>query len=126
MGGGGQGSSRGAVRGHMVVAAEAAYAEGKAGDEAVGWAHLWPVVDSDGKVGFGGGGLIGHWCGFRCRLQWVMESPAAAKGTVSEVRTGWIKAEEFAEDDLELVLCECWFHILDAVDVGQPRDMVEE
>ena len=73
-----------------------------------------------------GGGLIGHWCGFRCRLQWVMESPAAAKGTVSEVRTGWIKAEEFAEDDLELVLCECWFHILDAVDVGQPRDMVEE
>ena len=55
MGGGGQGSSRGAVRGHMVVAAEAAYAEGKAGDEAVGWAHLWPVVDSDGKVGFGGG-----------------------------------------------------------------------
>ena len=41
-----------------------------------------------------------------------MESPAAAKSTVSEVRTGWIKAEEFAEDDLELVLCECWFHIL--------------
>ena len=56
-GGGGQGSSRGAVRGHMVVAAEAAYAEGKAGDEAVGWAHLWPVVDTDGKVGFGGGSL---------------------------------------------------------------------
>ena len=55
-----------------------------------------------------------------------MESPAAAKGTVSEVRTGWIKAEEFAEDDLELVLCQRWFHILDAVDVGQPRDVVEE
>ena len=50
------GQLSGAVRGHMVVAAEAAYAEGKAGDEAVGWAHLWPVVDSDGKVGFGGGG----------------------------------------------------------------------
>ena len=63
MGGGGLGSSRGAVRGHMVVAAEAAYAEGKAGDEAVGWAHLWPVVDSDGKVGFGGGGSVGTGVG---------------------------------------------------------------
>ena len=67
MWGGGQGSSRGAVRGHMVVAAEAAYTEGKAGDEAVCWAHLWPVVDSDGKVGFWGW-LIRHWCGFRYRL----------------------------------------------------------
>ena len=55
-----------------------------------------------------------------------MESPAAAKGTVSEVRTGWIKAEEFAEDDLDLVLGERWFHIFNAVDVGQARDMVEE
>ena len=73
MGGGGQGSSRGAVRGHMVVAAEAAYAEGKAGDEAVGWAHLWPVVDSDGKVGFGGGGA--HWA-----LVWVPVSAAVGDG----------------------------------------------
>ena len=55
-----------------------------------------------------------------------MESPAASKGAVSEVRAGWIKAEELAEDDLELVLGERWFHILDVVDVGQPRDMVEE
>ena len=52
--------------------------------------------------------------------------PRDSAGKVSEVRTGWIKAEEYAEDDLELVLCECWFHILDAVDVGQPRNMVEE
>ena len=73
MGGGGQGSSRGAVvRGHMVVATEAAYAEGKAGDEAVGWAHLWPVVDSDGKVGFGGGA---HWA-----LVWVPVSAAVGDG----------------------------------------------
>ena len=43
MGGGGQGSSRGAVRGHMVVAAEAAYAEGEAGNETVCWASLWLV-----------------------------------------------------------------------------------
>ena len=34
MWGDGQGGSRGAVRGGMVIAAEAAYAEGKAGDEA--------------------------------------------------------------------------------------------
>ena len=57
MWGGGQGSSWGAVRGHMVVAAEAAYTEGKAGDETVCWAHLWPVVDFDGKVGFRAGAL---------------------------------------------------------------------
>ena len=66
-GGGGQGSSRGAVRGLMVVAAEAAYTEGKAGNEAVCWAHLWPVVDSDGKIGFWGW-LNRHWYGFRYRL----------------------------------------------------------
>ena len=49
MWGDGQGGSRGAVRGSMVVAAEAAYAEGKAGNEAVGWAQLWSVVMLDGK-----------------------------------------------------------------------------
>ena len=125
MWGGGQGSSRGAVRGHMVVAAEAAYTEGKAGDETVGWAQLWSVVDSDGEVGFRGG-LTGHWCGFRRRLQLVIESPAATKCAVGEVGTGWVEAEEFVEDDLELVLCQRWFHILDAVYVGQPRDVVEE
>ena len=126
MWGGGQGGSRGAVRGSMVIAAEAAYTEGKAGDEAVGWAQLWSVVDSDGEIGFGGG-LTGHWCGFQRRLQLMVDaSPAATKGAVSEVRTGWVEAEEFVEDDLELVLCERWFHILDAVYVGQPRDVVEE
>ena len=110
----------------LVIAAEAAYAEGKAGNEAVGWAQLWSVVDSDGEVGFRGG-LAGHWCGFRRRLQLVMDaSPAAAKCAVGEVRTGWVEAEEFVEDDLELVLCQRWFHILDAVYVGQPRDVVEK
>ena len=39
----------------MIIAAEAAYAEGEAGNEAVCWAQLWFVVDSDGEVGFGGG-----------------------------------------------------------------------
>ena len=126
MGGGGQGSSRGAVRGSVVEAAETAYTEGKAGNEAMCRAQLWSVVDSDGEVGFKGG-LTGHWCGFRRRLQLVIDgSPAASKGAFGEVRTGWVESEEFVEDDLELVLCERWFHILDAVYVGQPRIMVEE
>ena len=87
---------------------------------------MWSVVNSDGEVGFRGG-LTGHWCGFRLWLQLVMDaSPAATKCAVGEVRTGWVEAEEFVEDDLELVLCERWFHILDAVYVGQPRDVVEE
>ena len=59
MWGDGQDGSRGAVRGSMVVAAEAAYAEGTAGNETVGWAQLWSVVDSDGEVGFGSG-FTGH------------------------------------------------------------------
>ena len=46
----------------MVIAAEAAYAEGKAGDEAVSWAQLWSVVDSDGEIGFGAG-LLGTGVG---------------------------------------------------------------
>ena len=53
-------------------------------------------------------------------------SPAATKGAVGEIRTGWVDAEECVEDDLELALCERWFHILDAVYVGQPRDVVKE
>ena len=126
MWGDGQGSSRGAVRGSMVVAAETAYTEGKAGNEAMCWAQLWSVVESDGEVGFGGM-RFGHWCGFRHRLQLLMEaSPASGKSAVCQVRTGWVEAEEFVEDDLLLVLCERWFHILDAVYVGQPRDVVEE
>ena len=121
-----QGSSRGAVRGSMVVAAEAAYAEGKAGNETMCRAQLWSVIESDGEVGFGGM-LFGHWCGFRHWLQLLMEtSPASGEGVVGQVRTGWVEAEEFVEDDLELVLCKHWFHILDAVYVGQPRDVVEE
>ena len=126
MWGDGQGSSRGLVRGSMVVAAGAAYAEGKAGNEAVGWARLWSVVDSDGEVGLGGG-LTWHWCGFRHRLQLLMEaSPASGEGAVCQVGTGWTEAEEFSEDGLELVFGECWFHIRNVVYVGQPRDVVEE
>ena len=126
MGGDGQGGSRGAVRGSMVVAAEAAYAEGEAGNETVGRAYLWSVVHSDGEVGFGGG-FTGHWCGFRHWLQLLMEaSLASGKSTVCQVRTGWIEAEEFSKDDLKLVFGECWFHILDAVYVGQSGDVVEE
>ena len=56
----------------------------------------------------------------------IKASPASAKCTVHEVRAGWVEVEELVEDDLELVLIEGWFHVLDAVDVGQPGDMVKE
>ena len=62
--GGGQEGSRGAVRGSMVIAAEAAYAEGEAGNEAMCWAQLRSVVESDGEVGFGSMRCRG-WCRFR-------------------------------------------------------------
>ena len=102
----------------MVVAAEAAYAEEEAGNEAVCWTRLWSVVDSDGDVGFWGG-LNGHWCGFRHRLQLLMEaSPASAESTVCQIRAGWIEEEELVEDDLELGLGEGRFHVLNAVYVG--------
>ena len=58
------GQLSGAVRGSMVVAAETAYAEGKAGNETMCRAQLWSVIESDGEVGFEGM-LFGHWCGFR-------------------------------------------------------------
>ena len=110
----------------MVISAQAAYAEGEASNEAEGWALLWSVVDSDGEVGCWGG-LSGHWCGFRHWLQLLMEaSPVSAKSTVCQVMTGWVEAEEFVADVLELVFGERWFHILNAVYVGQPRDVVEE
>ena len=76
----------------MVVAAEAAYAEGEAGNETMCRAYLWSVVNSDGEVGFGGG-LTGHWCGFRHRLQLLMEaSPASGESTVCQIRAGWVEA----------------------------------
>ena len=55
MWGDGQGSSCRTVRGSMVVAAEAAHAEGEAGNETVCRAYLWSVVNSDGEVGFRAG-----------------------------------------------------------------------
>ena len=53
-------------------------------------------------------------------------SPASAASTVCQIRASWIEAEELAEDDLELVLGEGRLHVLNAVYVGQPGDMVEE
>ena len=105
---------------------QAAYTVGEASNEAEGWALLGPVVDSDGEVGFGDV-LSSHWGGFRQRLQWLIKaSPASDECTVCEVRAGWAKAEELVDDDLELVFIEGRLHVLNAVDVGQPRDMVEE
>ena len=46
---------------------------------------------------------------------------------VGEVRAGWVEAEEFVEDDLELSVRECRLHVFDAVVyVWQAGSMVEE
>jgi hypothetical protein len=87
---------------------------------------LGPVFDSDSAIGFGGV-LSSLWGGFRQRLQWLIKaSPESAECTVREVRAGWVKEEELVEDDMELVLVKGWFHVLNAVDVEQPGDMVKE
>ena len=110
----------------MVVSAQTAYTVGEASDEAVGWALLGPEGDWDGEVGFRGV-LGGHWVGFRWRLQELIKaSPTSAECAVCKIRSGRVEAEEFVEDDLELVLSEGRFHVLNAVYVGQPGDMVEE
>ena len=110
----------------MVVSAQTAYTVGEAGDEVVGWALLGPEGDWDGEVGFGGV-LGGHWVGFRWRLQELMKaSPTSAECAVRKIRSGRVEAEELVEDDLELVLSEGRFHVLNAVYVGQSGDMVEE
>jgi hypothetical protein len=84
------------------------------------------VVDSDGKVGFSGV-LSSHWGGFQQRLQLLIKaSPVSAECTICKVRAGWVEAEDLVENDLELVLNEGWFYVLNAVDVGQPGDMVKE
>ena len=106
----------------MVVSAQTAYTVGETSDEAVGWALLGPEGDWDGEVGFRGV-LGGDWVGLQ---ELIKASPASAECAVCKIRSGRVKAEEFVEDDLELVLSEGRFHVLNAVDVGQPRDMFEE
>ena len=53
-------------------------------------------------------------------------SSAAPKCAVGEVRAGWVEAEEFVEDDLELSVRECRLHVFDAVYVWQAGNVVEE
>ena len=65
--------------------------------------------------------------GLRCWLELLLDaSPAAIKCAVGEVRAGWVEAEEFVEDDLELSVRECRLHVFDAVYVWQAGNMVEE
>ena len=68
---------------------------------------------------------------YRGWLRWWLEllldaSPAATKCAVGEVWAGWVKAEEFVEDDLELSVRECRLHVFDAVYVWQTGNMVEK
>ena len=53
-------------------------------------------------------------------------SPTATKGAVGKIRAGWVEAEEFVEDDLELSVRECRRHVFDAVYMWQAGNMVKE
>ena len=53
-------------------------------------------------------------------------SPAATKCSVGKIRSGWVEAEKFVEDNLKLVIGESGFHEFDAVDVWQAGDVIEE
>ena len=84
------------------------------------------MVNADSEVGFWGGR---GW--YRCWLRWRLElllnaSPTATKCAVGKVRAGWIEAEEFVEDDLELAFSESRLHEFDAVNVWQVGNVVKE
>ena len=87
---------------------------------------MWSVFNADREVEF--------CCArvqYRRWLRWWLEllldaSPAATKCAVGEVWTGWVEAEEFVEDDLELSVRKCRLHVFDAVYVWQTGNMVEE
>ena len=53
-------------------------------------------------------------------------SPTAAEGSVGKVWSGWVEAEKFGQDDLELIVGESGLHVFDAIDVWQAGDMVKE
>ena len=87
---------------------------------------MWSVFNADGEVEFWGGG---SW--YSRRLQWRLElllnaSPTATKCAVGKVRAGWVEAEEFVENDLELSVRKRRLHVFDAVYVWQAGNVVEE
>ena len=53
-------------------------------------------------------------------------SPTATKCLIGKVRAGWVEAEEFVEDDLELSVGKRWLHEFDAVYMWQTGDVIEE
>ena len=53
-------------------------------------------------------------------------SPTASKCAAGKVRAGWVEAEEFVEDDLELSFSKRRLHAFDAVDVWQAGNVVKE
>ena len=68
---------------------------------------------------------------YRGWLRWRLElllnaSPATTKCAVGKVRAGWVEAEEFVEDDLELSVGKRLLHEFDAVYMWQAGDVVEE
>ena len=84
------------------------------------------MFNSDGEVGFWGGrGWYSRWLRWRLELL-LNESPTATKYAVGKVRAGWVEAEEFVEDDVELAFSESRLHEFDAVDVWQSGNVVKE
>ena len=87
---------------------------------------LWSVFNTDGEVEI--------WRGrgqYSCWLRWRLElllnaSPTATKCAVGKVRVGWVEAEEFVKDDLELSVGKRRLHEFDAVYVWQAGDVVKE
>ena len=68
---------------------------------------------------------------YRDWLRWWLEllldaSPAATKCAVGEVWAGWVEAEKFVEDDLELSVGKRRLHEFDAVYMWQAGDVIEE
>ena len=53
-------------------------------------------------------------------------SPATTECAVGKVRAGWVEAEEFVEDDLELSISKRRLHEFDGVYMWQAGDVVEE
>ena len=45
---------------------------------------------------------------------------------VGKGRAGWVEVKKFVEGDLELAIGESGFHVLDAFDMWQAGDVVEE
>ena len=84
------------------------------------------VFNADSEVELWGvRGQYSGWLRWRLELLFVA-SPATTKCAAGKVRAGWVEAEEFVEDDLELSVGKRRLHEFDAVYMWQAGVVVEE